>query len=221
MKTDQALLRGVHTNMMGRCYKTTYTGYSRYGGRGITVCEEWHNFDTFLKWAKDTYWDTNLTIDRIHSFGHYNPNNCRWISRSHNSSRATKTMTRHEEYLGVFYRDNKDSSGHYYRITKGYQTIIKGPYNTAYSAAQARDCYITNKRWHNTLSLSNTTVRRPDLTISEDKQTLMKQCYKHNISRKETAQQLKISQPTVGRYYAMFADLNCPRITVETLMEAA
>ena len=42
-------LRNVHSSMIQRCENPKRQQYSRYGGRGIKVCEEWHNYENFRK----------------------------------------------------------------------------------------------------------------------------------------------------------------------------
>lgn len=64
----------------------------RYGGRGITVCEEWKNdFATFKEWAMENGYADNLTIDRIDNDNGYFPENCRWATKKvqqRNTNRA-------------------------------------------------------------------------------------------------------------------------------------
>ena len=52
----------------------------RYGGRGITICNEWLNFDNFALWALNNGYKEGLSIDRINNDGNYEPSNCRWIT---------------------------------------------------------------------------------------------------------------------------------------------
>lgn len=83
-------------NMLKRCETPSATRYSFYGGRGISVCEEWHDYLTFREWAyANGYHDEDkelprgekLSIDRIDPDGNYCPENCQWITLSENVRR--------------------------------------------------------------------------------------------------------------------------------------
>lgn len=66
----------------GRCYNPHDTRYSRYGGRGIKVCDEWkHSFQNFYEWAYASGYSDELTIDRIDNDKDYCPGNCRWATQ--------------------------------------------------------------------------------------------------------------------------------------------
>lgn len=71
-------------SMMARCYKQNHVAFSRYGGRGIDVCQEWHDVSAFCKWANINGCSTGTQLDRIDNNKGYSPSNCRFVTSSEN-----------------------------------------------------------------------------------------------------------------------------------------
>lgn len=78
--------------MMERCYLPSSGSYNRYGGQGITVCDEWHDINGFAEWAESSGFATGLTIDRIDSSKGYSPDNCRWATKKQQSNNRKNTI---------------------------------------------------------------------------------------------------------------------------------
>lgn len=74
-------LYGIWCNMKDRCSNPNNIGFNLYGGRGITVCDEWCiDFRCFEQWAVTNGYNDDLTIDRVNVNKGYSPNNCRWVT---------------------------------------------------------------------------------------------------------------------------------------------
>ena len=95
-------LYNVWASMKSRCLNKNNPAYPRYGGRGITICDEWmNNFSSFARWAYENgYMDDakrgDCTLDRIDSNGNYEPLNCRWVSFNiQNNNRRDNVLIEH------------------------------------------------------------------------------------------------------------------------------
>jgi hypothetical protein len=88
-------LHKIWYGMKNRCFNPNNHIYDKYGGRGITVCEEWKEFEPFRDWALANGYAEGLTIDRIDVNGNYEPSNCRWatMKEQQNNRRNNRYLT--------------------------------------------------------------------------------------------------------------------------------
>lgn len=76
-------LHRIWGNMRARCNRPRSTGYARYGGRGITVCDEWdRSYEAFRDWARASGYTDDLSIERVDVDGGYCPENCTWADHT-------------------------------------------------------------------------------------------------------------------------------------------
>ncbi len=84
-------LYNIWCGMKRRCLNKSDAAYPRYGGRGITICEEWiESFEPFMVWAMANGYDKKLTIDRKDNDKGYTPENCRWATYAQQNRNYSK-----------------------------------------------------------------------------------------------------------------------------------
>lgn len=113
-------LYNLHCSMLYRCENHKASGYKRYGGRGIKVCERWSN-------PKDGFWNfvddigerpEGCSLDRINNDGNYEPSNCKWSTRKEQQNNMRDRSLNSNSATGV-----KGIS--YHTVRKYYTVRIK------------------------------------------------------------------------------------------------
>lgn len=100
----------IWTSMKQRCTNPKNKRYSRYGARGINVCEAWaDNFQSFYNWSMSNGYKIGLSIDRIDNEKGYSPDNCKWVPMTDQAKRTNRiiyfTFNGVEKLLGEWCRE--------------------------------------------------------------------------------------------------------------------
>lgn len=127
----------IYHNIKQRCYNVNNASYKNYGGRGITMCSDWYNdYTEFYKWSVENGYSDELTIDRIDNDGNYEPNNCRWASKT---EQAINRRVRSNSKTGITGVEYNERNGNYRAlITVNKEKIDLGFYNTLKEASKVR-----------------------------------------------------------------------------------
>lgn len=124
------------SSMIDRCTNPNNNGYSRYGGRGITVCDRWRGKDGFKNFKEDMGpRPEGYSIDRIDFDGNYEPGNCRWASASQQIHNRGLQATNTSGYRGIV----KNGGRWMAAITYQKQLIYMGQFGTKEEAANMYD----------------------------------------------------------------------------------
>lgn len=126
-------------NMKRRCTNENDIHFSRYGGRGIRVCDEWmDSYIAFRDWSFSHGYEDNLEIDRIDNDGGYEPSNCRWVTRSQQLSNRRKFSGACTSiYKGVNW--NRGRGMWAAHISVNGKTLYIGSFSSEIDAAKAYD----------------------------------------------------------------------------------
>ena len=82
----------IWSGMKNRCTNKNSKPYIWYGQKGISVSDEWQEYEPFHQWAIENGYNDTMTIDRIDPDKSYCPENCRWLSISENVKRASEII---------------------------------------------------------------------------------------------------------------------------------
>ena len=138
-------------NMIKRCTNPKDKGYKNYGGRGITVCEEWLDVANFVAWCDVTHPNIeDVSLDRIDNDKGYSPENCRWVDKTTQNINQRKREDNTSGYVGIYW--NKASKKWDAKIGVNSKLVHIGTFHAKEEAVQARDNYIIENNLSHKLS---------------------------------------------------------------------
>lgn len=145
MKAGQSShpLHKTWDRMLGRCRNPNDRAYSKYGGRGIKVCDRWqgkYGFSNFTEDMGDR--PKNHTLDRIDNDGDYTPENCRWASK--------KQQSRNAGHNKIVIVNNIKMP-----LVEAVEKYSKRPYQTVYGRLARGYTIEEALKWQNKLSTQN------------------------------------------------------------------
>lgn len=83
---------GSYHSMMDRCYREKARNYPWYGGRGIKVCDEWHDIEKFEQWAISSGFKQGMSLERKDVYADYSPDNCVWATAKQQANNRRNTL---------------------------------------------------------------------------------------------------------------------------------
>lgn len=126
-----SLIYKKHAEMLYRCRNKKNP---LYGGRGITVCDEWQEFEPFYKWAVEAGYRDGMSLDRIDPNGNYEPPNCRWTDSFVQAQNQRVAKNNSTGISGVYPKDGKFACS----ITANGKRKHLGTFDTIEDARTAR-----------------------------------------------------------------------------------
>ena len=133
-------LYNIWNEIKMRTLNSKHKDYVNYGGRGITICEEWLDVQNFYNWAMSNGYSDELSIDRIDNDAGYSPENCRWVTRNIQARNQRIPKNNKSGYKGVYL--NKKTNKYKAQIKVNNKSIYLGEFPTAVEGAIAYNNYI-------------------------------------------------------------------------------
>lgn len=159
----------IWVGMKNRCQNANNYSYANYGGRGIAVCDEWQDYQSFLDWSLANGYGENLSIDRIDNNGNYCPENCRWATRREQNCNTrqnhyltyngvTQTISQWAECVGITRSALKCRLENGWAIDRAL-TVLDGKYEQATKYTYRGETH-TLKEWSTILGINRGTLER-------------------------------------------------------------
>lgn len=123
----------VWKSMRARCERTSCKDYPSYGGRGITVCDEWKEFAQFARWASESGYTEGLTIERVDVNAGYCPQNCTWMPNPMQARNRRHTHTYTHDGVTLDIRGWSERSGISYHTLRTRLVGLQWPIERAIS----------------------------------------------------------------------------------------
>ena len=133
MKHLRNILINRREGIMERCANPNHVAYKKYGGRGITMCQEWLDSpQAFVDWSLANGFSPELQIDRIDNGKGYSPDNCRWVTareniRNRSNSVITPTIAGQAKFLYQVEEITIQDIADYFGINKSTMANVLTP----------------------------------------------------------------------------------------------
>ena len=138
-------------SMTQRCTNPKHSSYKNYGGRGITICDEFKDFKSYVKYVEslDGYDPINKSLDRIDNNKGYEPGNLRWADNSTQIANQRFSGKGKNKYTGVNY--SKTHNRWIARITYKGKTLLSKSFLTEEEAIEYRNKFILENKLPHTI----------------------------------------------------------------------
>ena len=128
----------VWIGIKARCNNPNHANYHNYGGRGISICDEWKNdFNKFFEYVGPR--PDNHNIDRIDPNGNYEPGNVRWVDKSVSAANTRLTCNNSTGHKSVYLNKNCPNNPYYVQVDRNGKKHQLGFYPTIEEAIKARN----------------------------------------------------------------------------------